>query len=109
MDNSNTNQPKIKDMGGYIAKNKKTKDTQPDWRGKVQINGKEFLLSLWIKNDEIMSVSVTDPEKLPPRPNQNSNSQSNSASNKSPGQGGQSVGTGISDPFDDIFGSLPGG
>jgi len=62
----NENQPKtIKDMSGYIAKNSnRTKDTQPHMRGKIRINGKEYLLSIWEKNGELMSVSVTDPEQL---------------------------------------------
>lgn len=63
---SNNNQPKeVKDMSGYIAKNgNRTKDTQPHYRGKIRIKGKEYLLSIWERDGELMSVSVTDPEQL---------------------------------------------
>ena len=60
---SNESNKVIKDMSGYIAKNdKRNKDTQPHWRGKVRIAGKDYLLSLWERDDKIMNVSVTDPE-----------------------------------------------
>jgi len=35
---------------GAIFKNdKKTKETHPDYRGKVNVNGKEMEIALWIK------------------------------------------------------------
>lgn len=65
---NNESQKEIKDMSGYIAKNSnRTKDTQPHFRGKVRINGKEYLLSVWEKNGDVLSVSVTDPDQLEAR------------------------------------------
>lgn len=67
---NNESQKEIKDMSGYIAKNSnRTKDTQPHFRGKVRINGKEYLLSVWEKNGDVLSVSVTDPDQLEARRN----------------------------------------
>ena len=38
---------------GAIFKNdKKTKDTQPDYRGKVNVDGKELEISLWLKTSK---------------------------------------------------------
>ena len=84
-----------KDMSGYIARNaKRTSDKQPAWRGKVRINGKEYLLSLWEKDSEVMNLSVTDPDTMPQRSTEQSNNNTSTAE---------------SDPFGDLFGSLPGG
>jgi uncharacterized protein (DUF736 family) len=41
-----------KNNAGAIFKNNKTKDTQPDYRGKVKVNDKEMEVSLWIKVSE---------------------------------------------------------
>ena len=39
-----------KNNTGAIFKNdKKTKETQPDYRGKVNVNGKEMEIALWLK------------------------------------------------------------
>ena len=96
--------PQIKDMAGYIARNSnRANERQPHWRGKVRINGKEYLLSLWEKdgNADLMSLSVTDPATLPARP----------AAQGAPAAGAPAasgVGVSVSDPFGDMFGSLPG-
>jgi len=38
---------------GAIFKNdKKTKETQPDYRGKVNVDGKELEISLWLKTSK---------------------------------------------------------
>lgn len=105
MSNNEQNSKPIKDMGGYIAKNtRRANDKQPHWRGKVRIGGKEYLLSLWERDGELMSLSVTDPETLPARP---ASSGGNSGAPHSSSGGGSSSGDG--DPFGDLFGSLPGG
>lgn len=55
---------------GYLFPNKKTNDRQPDFRGRLNVNGTDFLLSGWVKQkdgEEMISVSVTDPATLPPR------------------------------------------
>ena len=98
----------VKDMAGYIAKNtKKATPSQPDWRGKVRVAGKEFLLSAWVKDGQpdLMNVSVTDPETLPPRPD---NRQTASPNSMAPQQN-QSVSSekqGEEDIFNDLFGSV---
>lgn len=88
-----------RDMAGYIARNeRRTNDRQPAWRGKVTINGKMYLLSLWEKSDEVMSLSVTDPDKLP-RPNQGGSG--GTSQGGYPSQQTQPPVNG--DPFGDIF------
>lgn len=93
-DNKGT-EKSIKDMSGYLAKNEKTKPTQPDLRGKIRINGKEYLISVW-ERGEIMSVSITDPDEWNARRSntpQNSSEASTSTSESSP-------------PKDDFFGDI---
>ena len=41
-----------KNNSGAIFKNNKTKDTQPDYRGKVKVNNIEMEVSLWIKESQ---------------------------------------------------------
>lgn len=97
---NNESQKEIKDMSGYIAKNSnRTKDTQPHYRGKVRINGKEYLLSVWEKNGDVLSVSVTDPDQLEARRN---NSQSQATT--TPPQNKATPNSSDEDLFKDIFG-----
>jgi uncharacterized protein (DUF736 family) len=50
---------------GAIFKNtNKIKDTHPDYRGKVNVNGKEMEVALWVKqgkNGSFMSASFSEP------------------------------------------------
>lgn len=51
---------------GAIFKNdKKAKETHPDYRGKVNVNGQEWELSLWLKESakgiKYFSVAVSEP------------------------------------------------
>lgn len=41
-----------KNNSGAIFKNNKTKETQPDYRGKVKVNNIEMEVSLWIKESQ---------------------------------------------------------
>jgi len=41
-----------KNNSGAIFKNTKTKETQPDYRGKVNVNGKDMEVSLWVKESK---------------------------------------------------------
>jgi uncharacterized protein (DUF736 family) len=41
-----------KNNSGAIFKNNKTKDTQPDYKGKVKVNDKEMEISLWFKESQ---------------------------------------------------------
>lgn len=98
-------------MSGYIARNdRRTHDRQPHWRGKVTVHGKEYWLSLWERDENLMSLSITDPETVPPRPDQNQNqnqSQGQSQSQQSQGQSqypSEKAQPPVSgDPFGDIF------
>ena len=38
--------------GAIFKNNNKTKDTQPDYRGKVNVEGKELEISLWLKESK---------------------------------------------------------
>ncbi len=116
-----SNKP-VKDMSGYIARNEdRASDRHPHWRGKVRIEGKEYLLALWEKDDNsnLMSLSATDPEKLAKKlNNQQNQNQNNNPSNQSYNQNTNqnqnnnnnlNLGDGSpGDPFGDLFGSLPG-
>ena len=54
---------------GAIFKNSKTKDTQPDYRGKVNVNGKDMEVSLWVKESKTgskyFSASFQEPYVKP--------------------------------------------
>ena len=58
-----------KNNAGAIFKNNKTKDTQPDYRGKVKVNNIEMEVSLWIKVSEsgtkYFSASFQEPFTKP--------------------------------------------
>jgi hypothetical protein len=41
-----------KNNSGAIFKNNKTKDTQPDYKGKVKVNNIEMEISLWFKESQ---------------------------------------------------------
>jgi len=54
---------------GAIFKNtNKTKDTHPDYRGKVNVNGKEMEVALWVKQGKsgaFFSASFSEPYVAP--------------------------------------------
>lgn len=56
-----------RDGSGSLFKNdRKEKDTHPDYRGDIQIDGKSFWLSAWIKEGakgKFMSLSAQPKEK----------------------------------------------
>jgi uncharacterized protein (DUF736 family) len=63
---------------GAIFKNdKKAKETHPDYRGKVNVNGKDWELSLWIRESKngvkYFSVGVSEPWVPNQSPNQSPN------------------------------------
>jgi len=55
---------------GAIFKNdKKTADNQPDYRGKINVEGKELEISLWVKTAQsgvkYMSAAIKEPYVAP--------------------------------------------
>jgi uncharacterized protein (DUF736 family) len=55
---------------GKIFKNdKKTADNQPDYRGKINVEGKELEISLWVKTAQsgvkYMSAAIKEPWVAP--------------------------------------------
>lgn len=89
---------------GYLFPNKKAHDRQPDFRGRVNVGGTDYLLSGWLRpkdGEDMISLSVTDPATLPAR----------GGSAPAPAQGGQpsqgaapSSGGGVGNIFDDLPG-----
>lgn len=69
---------KPKDMKGYLYPNtNKNKPTQPDYTGKVLVEGKEYKLSAWENvtqdNKKYLSISVTLPNSYPTNQNNSQN------------------------------------
>lgn len=64
-------QKQKRENGGYLFRNAdKRTDKQPDFRGKMNIGGKEWLVSGWTRTkdgEEMISLSLTDPATLPQR------------------------------------------
>lgn len=64
-------QKQKRENGGYLFKNAdKRTDKQPDFRGKMNVAGKEWLVSGWTRTkdgEEMISISLTDPATLPQR------------------------------------------
>ena len=52
---------------GALFSNQKTKETQPDYRGKANVNGKDMEISAWIKlskdGKKYLSLSFQEPLK----------------------------------------------
>lgn len=57
---------------GVVFSNRKTKDTQPDYRGTINVEGKELELAMWSRNDrngnQYFSVVVSEPRKRDEQP-----------------------------------------
>ena len=59
----------IKNNSGAIFKNEKATGNQPSYRGKVNVNGKEMEISLWVKESKTgtkyFSASFQEPYVKP--------------------------------------------
>jgi len=57
---------------GAIFKNDKTADNQPDYTGKINVDGVEKRIALWIresaKGTKYMSASISDPQPAQSQP-----------------------------------------
>lgn len=54
----------IRINGGYAILNKvKRSPKSPDYTGKININGQNFYISIWKKDDEILTYSVKSVEQ----------------------------------------------
>ena len=63
---------------GAIFKNdKKTADNQPDYRGKINVDGKEWEISLWVREGQqagkFFSAAIKEPWVKPEEPKQSAN------------------------------------
>lgn len=53
------------DSGALFINDRKEKDTHPDYRGTININGKDYWISAWVKSprdsskEDFLSLSVT--------------------------------------------------
>lgn len=66
-----------KDMTGVLFTNKKTKDTQPDFKGTIKVDGKEYEIAAWNKKSKAgndftsLVVSLPRPKGLTNQPIEN--------------------------------------
>lgn len=52
---------------GVLFSNQKKSDKQPDYRGKLNVNGKEFEIAGWLKDtkngDKFLSLKIQEPRE----------------------------------------------
>lgn len=69
----------INSGSGYLYENKDKKGKQPDFKGKITVEGKEYLASIWKavdkNNEEYFNIKLTDPNNLPKPTSNNNNSE----------------------------------
>jgi hypothetical protein len=54
--------------GALFKNDRKTKDSQPDYKGQLDVEGEEYWVAAWIKegrNGKFMSISIQPKEELP--------------------------------------------
>ena len=47
-----------------FANDRKTKDTQPDWRGTIHVQGKDYDIALWNKVSKNGNTFLNDPADI---------------------------------------------
>lgn len=107
-----------KNNSGYFIANDRANDRQPHFRGKLDVEGKEFLVSIWEDaprdGKAFYSIKLTDPATLAQRngpagggnrPPQNNAPSSSSKSPAAPRPASPPPPPGEDKAFDDIFGS----
>lgn len=61
----------LKNNQGILFENKKEKDTQPDFKGELNVDGKVFQIALWKKksknNNVYLSVQVEPKKRAEPK------------------------------------------
>lgn len=53
-----------KENTGAIFKNDKKADNHPDYKGKINVNGQDFEIALWVKdgkNGKFFSAKISEP------------------------------------------------
>lgn len=106
----------INSGSGYLYENKDKKGKQPDFKGKITLEGKEYLASIWKavdkNNEEYFNIKLTDPNNLPKPASNNNNEykQEGTAPQNSPPAQNQQQSTNVPDPdfggdtfFDSMF------
>lgn len=92
-----------KDNSGALFKNdKKDKDTHPDYRGDIKIDGVEYWLSAWIKPTKNVTKFMSLSAQVKDGQFSNGVSKANHAPQKPLGNTGATQGSGFSDMEDDI-------
>lgn len=84
----------IRDNSGYWVENVKTKETQPDYKGKVRLKGVEYYIAIWENENGVKSFSLTPVEEFKKK---NASKNENTTSN---------VQEATTEKNDDLFGDL---
>lgn len=101
-----SDQPTNLQNKGYLFPNERKQGQQPDFRGKLNLEGKEWLVSGWNKGGEgMISLSLTDPASLPARSGGAGQGQ---AQGQGPRSGGSAPASQAPAPMGDIWDDLPG-
>lgn len=100
------------DRGVLFKNDRKNSDSQPDYKGNINVGGVEYWLSAWVKEGakgKFMSLSVTQKEAQQRPPAQQATPKRNDYAEQSGGTRAQTSGGSLADIDDDIpFGPMFG-
>jgi len=97
-------QTKSQPNKGYLYPNERQNDRQPHYRGKLNVEGKEYNISAWVRDDTgMLSISLTDPATLP-APGARAAAGGNPGSAPAPASGPSAPASGMGDIWDDLPG-----